>query len=82
MYFIRKALAKAETQYSEFEKITLALQTMAQKLQLYFQAHTISVLSTYPIQAILHNLGVAGRLLKWVMELSETNRAPLSKVKY
>ena len=40
----------------------------AKKLHTYFQAYTIVVSSRYPIKAILHK---PGRLLKWVVEMSE-----------
>lgn len=53
MYFISKALAEAETRYSEFE-ITITILTATQKLQLYFQAHTISVLHTQSREDIVH----------------------------
>ena len=43
------------------------------KLRLYFQAHTIIVLTSYPITSILHKLDTSGRLLKWVVELSEAD---------
>ena len=43
----------------------------ANKLCPYFQAHTIIVLTSYLIRAILHKPDASGRLLKWVVELSE-----------
>ena len=36
-----------------------------------FQAHTIIVLTNYSIIALLHKPDASGRLLKWVVELSE-----------
>ena len=41
------------------------------KFQPYFQAHTIVVLTSSPIRAILHKPDTSGRLLKWAVELSE-----------
>ena len=66
-----KILSDAETRYSDFEQIALALRMASKKLRPYFQAHTIVVLSSYPIKAVLHKLDASGRLLKWVVELSE-----------
>ena len=37
----------------------------------YFQAHTIVILSSYSIRAILHKPDALRRLLKWAIELSE-----------
>ena len=44
---------------------------VAKKLQLYFQAHAIIVLTGSPIKSILHKPNAFGRLLKWSIELSE-----------
>ena len=60
-----------ETRYTDFERIVLALRTVAKKLHPYFQAHTIVVLTNYPIRAILHKPNSLGRLLKWEVELNE-----------
>ena len=43
----------------------------AKNLCPYFHAHTIVVLSHYPIRAILHKHDASGRLLKWAIDLSE-----------
>ena len=64
-------LIDVETRYTDFEGIELPLKMEAKKLRPYFQAHTIVVLTRYPIKAILHELNASGRLLKWVVKLSE-----------
>ncbi|XP_077249331.1 uncharacterized protein LOC143888821 [Tasmannia lanceolata] len=43
----------------------------ARKLRPYFQAHTIKVLTGQPLRQILHRPDTSGRLVKWVVELSE-----------
>ena len=53
------------------EKLILALVTAARKLHPYFQAHTIEVLTEYPMKQVLHKPEVSGRLMKWAIELSE-----------
>ena len=70
VYYISKALLDAETRYTEMEKLALALVTAAKKLRPYFQAHTIVVLTNYPLKKILEKSG-AGRLAIWANELSE-----------
>ena len=55
------------------EKLILALVTTARKLQPYFQAHTIEVLTKHPMRQILHKQETSERLIKWVIELSEFN---------
>ena len=64
-------LIDAKTRYTNFEQIALALRMAAKKLHPYFQAHTIVVLTSYLIRAILHKQNASGWLLKWVVELSE-----------
>ena len=53
------------------EKLILALITTSRKLQPYFQAHTVEVPTEYSMKQILHKLETYGRLIEWVIELSE-----------
>ena len=53
------------------ENLILALVTAARKLRPYFQAHTIKVPTEYPMKRVLHKPETSGRLMKWVIELSE-----------
>ena len=53
------------------EKLILALVTTARRLQPYFQAHTIEVLTEHPMREILHKPETSGRLIKWAIEFSE-----------
>ena len=55
------------------EKLILALVTAARKLRPYFQAHTIEVLTEYPMKQVLHKPETSGRLMKWAIELSESD---------
>ena len=49
----------------------MALVTIARKLRPYFQAHTIEILTEYPMKQVLHKSETSGRLMKWAIELSE-----------
>ena len=53
------------------EKLILALVTATRKLCPYFQAHTIEMLTEYPMKQVLHKPETSGRLMKWAIELSE-----------
>ena len=64
VYLVSKLLSEAETRYTDFERIALALKTVAKKLCPYFQARTIVVLTNYPIRVVLHNQNALGLLLK------------------
>ncbi|RVX00894.1 Transposon Ty3-I Gag-Pol polyprotein [Vitis vinifera] len=47
------------------------LRSAAQKLRPYFQAHPVIVLTYQPLRNILHKPDLTGRMLQWVIELSE-----------
>ena len=55
------------------EKLILALVTASRKLCPYFQAHTIEVPTEYPMKQVLHKPETSGRLMKWAIELSESD---------
>ena len=71
VYYCSRALRGAEERYPRMEKLILALVTAARKLRPYFQAHTIEVLTEYPMKQVLHKPETSGRLMKWAIELSE-----------
>jgi hypothetical protein len=49
VYFVSKALHRADERYPQIEKLAFALITALRKLKPYFQAHTIQVLTEYPL---------------------------------
>ncbi|KAM6556222.1 hypothetical protein CsatB_003241 [Cannabis sativa] len=53
------------------EKLAFALVISSRKLQPYFQAHSIEVLTNYPLRQVLAKPETSGRLLKWSVELSQ-----------
>ena len=53
------------------EKLVFALVTMARKLKLYFQAHTIVVLTDKPLRRVMNSSKTTRRMALWVVELSE-----------
>ena len=50
VYYISKTLVNAKTRYLPLEKLVLALVHATRKLPQYFQAHTVFVLTEYPLQ--------------------------------
>ena len=70
-YFVSKVLSEVDVRYSDFERVALALRMVSKKPRPYFQAHTIMVLTSSLIRAIINKPNTFGRLLKWVVELSE-----------
>ena len=53
IYYISKTLVDAETRFLPLEKLVLVLVHATRKLPHYFQAHTIYVLTKYPLWSLL-----------------------------
>ncbi len=53
------------------EKLAFALVTAARKLHLYFQAHTVIVLTNHSLRKAMNKPDAAGRFILWSIELSE-----------
>ncbi|XP_058765523.1 uncharacterized protein LOC131639017 [Vicia villosa] len=71
VYFTSKALQGPEVRYQQIEKVALALVTAARRLRYYFLAHTIVIRTDQPIKQLLSRPDMAGRMLRWSLELSE-----------
>ncbi|XP_015945427.1 uncharacterized protein LOC107470543 [Arachis duranensis] len=71
IYFVSKSLQGAELRYPKLEKLTLALVFSSRRLRPYFQGHTIIVRTEQPLRHVLSKPELAGRLIKWAIELSE-----------
>ena len=71
VFFVSKSLTDTENRYSHLERAALALQTAAQKLRPYFQAHPVVVLTDLPFRGTIHRPDLSGRMARWAMELSE-----------
>ena len=65
VYYISKTLVDAETRYLPLEKLVLVLVHATRKLPHYFQAHTIYVLTEYPLQSLLKRSNFTSRIAKW-----------------
>ena len=65
VYYISKTLVDVETRYLPLEKLVLALVHATRKLPQYFQAHTVFVLTKYPLQSLLKRSDFTGRIAKW-----------------
>jgi len=73
VYFVSRTLQDPETKYQMVEKLALSLVHAARRLRPYFQNHSITGKTDYPIQKILQKIDLAGRMSSWAVELSEFN---------
>jgi hypothetical protein len=71
MYFVSEVLIGSKKYYSEMEKICFAVIMSARKLQRYFEAHTIKLLTNKPLNDTFGSSNSSGRISKWAMELSK-----------
>ncbi|XP_056685805.1 uncharacterized protein [Spinacia oleracea] len=71
IYFVSHILNPAEARYSLIEKVAYAVLIAARKPRPYFDAHTIQILTNFPLEKALQKMDTAGRLLRWAIELSE-----------
>jgi len=71
IYFVSQTLHAIETRYQMIEKVALALVLTAKQIRSYFQNHTITVRTDYPIFKILFKPNLARRMIGWLVELWE-----------
>ena len=71
VFFVRKSLSKAETQYTHLKQAALDLLMAAKKLRPYFQAHPIVVLINLPLRSTIHKPDLSRRMARRAIELSE-----------
>ena len=64
IYYVSKSLHKAEVCYLPLEKAILAMVHATWTLPHYFQAHTIVVLTQFPLQSLLQKANYIGRIAK------------------
>ena len=53
IYYVTKRLLDAKTRYPKLEKLALTLVVTSNKLRSYFHAHSIEVLTNYPLHQVL-----------------------------
>ncbi|KAL8138360.1 hypothetical protein V2J09_004361 [Rumex salicifolius] len=70
-YYLSKTLLDLESQYSQMEKLVFALMVAASKLNHYFQAHAIRVVTSYPIKSLLASSDLSGHVAKYAVELGQ-----------
>ena len=71
VYYVNQAFQWAEFMYPRIEKIVFALIVASRKLRQYFQANPILVMTDQPIKKSMTQPEAAGRMIQWVIELSQ-----------
>jgi hypothetical protein len=71
VYYFNEVLHDTNTRYLKVHKLLYAVLIASRKLCHYFQAHKISVVTSYPLRVVLHNTNAIGNIAKWAAELVE-----------
>jgi hypothetical protein len=64
VYYISEVLHDAKTRYLDVHKLLYVVLIASRKLRHYFQAHKISVVTSYPLGVVLHNPNATGNITK------------------
>jgi len=68
---VSKVLQGPEVRYQALEKASLAVVFSARRLRHYFHSFTVVVITDLAVQKVLKKPDVAGRMVKWAVELPE-----------
>jgi ribonuclease HI len=71
VYYVSEVLQDTKTRYLKVHKLLYGVLIASRELRHYFQAHKISVVTSYPLMVVLHNPNTTGNIAKWAAELVE-----------
>jgi hypothetical protein len=69
VYFVSTVLRDARERYTMQQNLLYTLLIASRKLHHYFQGHPIKVVTDRPLETILRNPNVTGRVAEWAVEL-------------
>jgi ribonuclease HI len=69
VYFISEVLSETKIRYPQIQKLLYAVILTRRKLRHYFESHSMTVVSSFPLGEIIQCREASGRIAKWAVEL-------------
>jgi hypothetical protein len=69
VYYISEVLSDTKAWYPQILKLLYAVVLTRRKMWHYFEAHLVTVVSSFPLGEIIHNPNATGRIAMWSVEL-------------